>query len=84
MKKHRIAKEVKEQILNRIKNEGVTVAQAAKEHGVADGTIYSWIATKTDGGPTLSEVLRLKKENKQLFELVGKITLRMSEAQKKN
>lgn len=84
MKKYRIAPEVKEQILNRIKNEGVSVVQAAKDHGVAENTIYGWIAKKVDGQPTLSEVIRLKKENRQLLELVGEITLKLSETQKKN
>jgi len=32
--KKRIAPEIKEQIINRIKNDGVTVAQAAKDHGI--------------------------------------------------
>ena len=39
MKKHRIAPEIKEQIINRIKNEGVSVSQAAGEHGVSEKTI---------------------------------------------
>ena len=51
MKKHRVSKEVKEQIINRIKNDGVTVAQAAQEHGIADGTIYSWIAKRRMASP---------------------------------
>ena len=84
MKKHRIAPEVKEQIINRIKHEGVSVAQAAKEHGVSENTIYGWIAKKVDGQPSISEVLRLKKENKQLLELVGEMTLKLSETQKKS
>ena len=41
MKGHRIANELKEQILDRIKNEGVTVMQAAKDHGIAEKTIYA-------------------------------------------
>ena len=36
MKRHKIAPELKEQIINRIKNEGVSVVQAAKDHGVAE------------------------------------------------
>jgi transposase-like protein len=36
-----IAKDVKDQILNRIKNEGVSVIQAAKDHGISEGTIYT-------------------------------------------
>ena len=83
MKKHRIAPEVKEQIINRIKNDGITVVEAAKEHGVAEGTIYAWIAKKTEGNPSLSEIIKLKKENAQLFQLIGEITLKLSETQKK-
>lgn len=83
MKKHRIAPDVKEQIINRIKNDGVSVAQAAKEHGISDQTIYGWIAKKVEGQPTFSELIRLKKENAQLLQLVGEITLKLSESQKK-
>lgn len=83
MKQHRIAPEIKEQIIARIKNDGVTVVQAAKEHGVAEGTIYAWIAKKTEGQPTLSEIIKLKRENEQLLMLVGEITLKLSESQKK-
>lgn len=82
MKKHRIAPEVKEQIINRIKNDGVTVTQAAQEHGVAEGTIYSWIAKKVDG-VSQSDIIKLKRENAQLLQLVGEITLKLSETQKK-
>lgn len=84
MKKHRIAPEVKEQIINRIKNDGVSVADAAKDHGISDQTIYGWIAKKVEGQPTLSELLKLKRENAQLLTLVGEMTLKLSETQKKN
>lgn len=83
MKKHRIAPEVKEQSINRIKNDGISVAQAAKEHGISDVTIYSWISKKVEGQPTLCEIIRLRKENEQLLKLVGEITLKLSESQKK-
>ena len=47
MKRQKIAPEVKEQIINRIKNDGVTVVQAAKITAYAEGTIYAWIAKKS-------------------------------------
>lgn len=84
MKRHKIAPDLKEQIINRIKNDGITVVQAAKDHGVAEGTIYTWLAKKVDGNPSLSEIVKLKKENAQLFQLIGEITLKLSETQKKN
>jgi transposase-like protein len=83
MKKHRIAPEVKEQIINRIKNEGVSVAQASKDHGVSDGTIYAWIGAKAQGTPSVLEVAKLRRENEELLKLVGLMTLKLSESQKK-
>jgi transposase-like protein len=83
MKGIRISNEVKDQIINRIKNDGVTVVEAAKEHGVAEGTIYTWIAKRVEGNPTLSENIKLKREVDMLYKLVGEITLKLSETQKK-
>ena len=83
MKKHRIAPEVKEQIINRIKNDGVSVAHAAEEHGVSEKTIYGWIGAKAEGGPSVLEVAKLRRENEELLKLVGLMTLKLSETQKK-
>lgn len=81
-KYNRVAPDVKEQIINRIKNDGVTVADAAKEHGIAEKTIYGWISKKVDG-VSQSDVIKLKRENDQLKILLGEITLKLSETQKK-
>jgi transposase-like protein len=83
MKKQTVAPEIKDQIINRIKNEGVSVGQAAKDHGIPETTIYTWIARKVEGFPTLAENLKLRKENDQLKILLGEITLKLSETQKK-
>ena len=83
MKKYRISQEVKEQIINRIKNEGLTVAQAAKEHGVHETTVYGWLGGKAKGTPSMLEYIKLKRENDELLRLVGLITLKLSETQKK-
>ncbi|MBU0975986.1 helix-turn-helix domain-containing protein [Patescibacteria group bacterium] len=83
MKKHKIAKEVKDQIIDRIKNQGISVSQAAKEHGISTNTIYTWLSRKTEGSPGLLEIAKLRKENHALKELIGEITLQMSRSQKK-
>jgi transposase-like protein len=59
------------------------VVQAAKDHGISEGTIYTWLSRKAEGQPTLSEIVRLKRENAQLLQLVGEMTLKLSETQKK-
>ena len=82
-KNHRIAPEVKEQILRRIKDEGVPVSQAAKEHGVSEATIYGWLGRGVKGTPSIGELVRLKCQNEERLALVGELTLGMSRAQKK-
>ncbi len=82
-KKQIIAKEIKDQIIDRIKNQGVSVSQAAQEHGISTNTIYTWLSKKTEGGPGVLEVAKLKKENKELRELVGELTFQLSKSQKK-
>jgi transposase-like protein len=83
-KGHRIAPDVKQQILARIKNEGVSVSQAAKDHGVHDSTIYGWLGASATSTPSLKEYLDLKKENEQLLNIVGKLTLDKLLTQKKS
>ncbi len=82
-KGYRTSKEVKEQIINRIKNDGVSVQQVAEEHGVKPNTIYSWLGAKAKGTVSILEYNKLKKENAALKQLIGDITLKLSEEQKK-
>lgn len=70
-----IPKEIKEQILNRIKNEGVTVIQAANDAGLSPKTIYNWLRTKTLANVSILEVARLRRENRLLLEMLGKWSL---------
>lgn len=83
-KGYRVAQEVKEQIVKRIKEEGVAVSQAAKDHGVHESTIYGWLGQGAEGAPSWADLAKLKRENKALLELVGEITLKLSESQKKS
>ena len=79
----KISQEIKEEIINRIKNDGVSVAQAAKDHGIATGTIYHWLGNKAKGSVSLLAHNKLKKENQQLKEIIGELTIRMSMEAKK-
>lgn len=83
-KRQRISPEVKEQIIRRIKDDGVSVADAAKEHGLHEATIYKWFRGEVSAQPTLRELTKLTKENKMLMELVGELTVKLSCAQKKS
>jgi len=83
-KAHRIAQDVKAEIIRRIKEEGVPVSQAAKEHGIHETTIYGWLGSKAQSAPSWADVSRLQRQNKELLELVGELTLRLSATQKKS
>lgn len=83
-KNYKIAPEIKADILRRIKDEGVTVAQAAEQHGISEKTVYGWLSKGAQGAPTWSQLNRAKRENQQLLQLVGELTAKLSTAQKKS
>lgn len=70
-------KEVKEQILSRIKNDGVTASQAAREAGISVKTVYNWLKGGVEKDSTVWENNRLKKEIEGLYLLIGKLTAQL-------
>ena len=83
-KTHKIPAEVKADILRRVKEEGVSVSKAAQDHGLSPRTIYGWLGKGATGAPSWNEFSRLQKQNRELFEVVGELTVKLSTAQKKN
>ena len=79
-----MAKEVKAEIVRRVKEEGISVAQAAKDAGIHETTIYGWLGSGATSAPSWGEFSRLQKQNKELFEVIGELTIKLSQAQKKN
>jgi hypothetical protein len=51
---------------------------------VSEATIYKWLTKGVSGNPSWAEFARVKKENKGLLELVGSLTIKLSQAQKKD
>jgi transposase-like protein len=82
--KYKVSPEVKQQILKRIKEEGISVTQAAEEHGLSTQTIYGWIAKGVTAPPSVIEVSRLKREVQTLHEIIGRLTVKLSLAEKKD
>jgi transposase len=82
-KGYRIAKEIKDEILVKIKNEGQSVADAATNYGIHTGTIYNWLGTNAKGVVSVLEHNKLKKENEQLKQIIGDLTIKMSVEAKK-
>lgn len=83
-KYHRVPPDVKADILRRVKEEGIAVSQAAKDAGISEAAIYTWLGTGAAGTPSWADFSRLQKQNRELFEVVGELTVKLSQAQKKS
>jgi transposase-like protein len=79
----RVPAELKEQILHRIRTEGISVSQASREHTVSTPTIYSWLSASAELPLSTLQINKLKRENEELKKLLGQAML-MSERSKKN
>lgn len=73
-----IRPEVKDQILIRLKNEGIPVSQLASDHGISPRTIYSWLEHGASSHPNLLELSKLKKRNRVLSELLGQVVTELA------
>lgn len=80
---HFIPKEIKEQILKRIKEEGITVSQAAADAGISTKTIYNWMRNNSVKDTSILEISRLKRENRELAEIIGRLTHDLTKPKKK-
>lgn len=81
MAKH-INPSIKEQALSDVKN-GLPVKEVAAKHGVTETSIYTWLRAQADNtGTSALELARLRKENQELKELIGLLTLEKKRAEK--
>jgi transposase len=76
-----VKKDVKDEILDKIKNQGLDVASASEQYKVHYKTIYGWLKNGIVDANTL-EVNRLRKENKQLYLIIGEITAELKTQKK--
>ncbi len=71
-----ISKDIREQVLARVKEGKEKVSTIAEQHGISDRTIYAWLSKGVDGGNRdWLENNRLRKENLQLKQMVGELML---------
>ena len=68
------SKEFKEEVLNKIKAEGITAVEAATRYGIDVNNIYRWVSSGINGSKgNLFEINRLKRENRELKQIIGEL-----------
>jgi len=75
----------KNEIIRKIREDNVSVSDASIDSGVSTKTIYSWMRAGVSNGSQnlVLEIRKLKKENEQLYAMLGKL-LHSCSAQKVN
>jgi transposase-like protein len=80
-KTSKVPKEIKEEILKSIKEEGLEVKDAAKQYGIHHKTIYGWLSGNISQMSAL-EANRLKRDNQLLTTIIGKLNIALSKQKK--
>lgn len=79
---NKVSKDLRNQILERVKTSGKSIAEISEEHGIGKTTIYEWLRASTGETPS-RDLIKLEKENKELKQIIGELTVQMGRQQKK-
>lgn len=79
-----ISPETKQAIIKAVRDDGITVTHASREYNVSTKTIYRWLreGVKDDQQSLILENNRLKKENEQLYAMLGRATAMLQRPKK--
>jgi len=78
-----ISNDLKQQILDRVREGKSPVVEIAKQHGVNVNTVYNWISKSVHGtGNDILATSKLKRENQYLKQLLGQLMLDVERGKK--
>jgi transposase-like protein len=78
-----ISKDIKDQVLARVREGKETVVEIARQHGLKVNTVYGWLSRSAAGwGSPILQTARLKRENAFLKQLLGQLMLDMERGKK--
>jgi len=69
-----VPQQIKDEVLAKVK-EGQKVADLAKQYGISDKTVYTWLAKSVTPEVSLVEYNKLKRENEELKRIIGIMAL---------
>lgn len=77
-----IKKEIRQEILYKIKTTGLSVSKASEQYGVSTKAIYSWLSKDGECAPSLDLLRKLTKRNQELLTIVGILTYELEKIKK--
>ena len=77
--------EIKAAILARVRAGKESLSELAAEYRVGRSTIGGWLEREVKEAPatTLTELVQLRKENAELYQMIGRVTLEMDRVKKR-
>lgn len=71
--------DIRAEVLDNVRNNGMSVSEAATKYGVTSRTIYGWLKKEVVGSDKnlILENNRLKKEIEQLYNMLGRATVEL-------
>jgi transposase-like protein len=80
--KKKVPLDLKNQILERVKTSGKSIKEIADEHGITATCIYTWLKGGVTGASS-RDMIKLEKENRELKQIIGELTVQLGVGQKK-
>lgn len=79
-----VPQDKRNEIIAKIRDEGMTVTGAARQYNIGPKAIYSWMRDGVASSSTslILENNRLKKENEQLYNMLGRATVELKKVKK--
>ena len=70
------------EIVRKVRDQGLSVSEASAQYQVSAKSIYTWLREGVVGGNRnlILELNRLRKENEQLYKLLGRATAEMQKS----
>ena len=79
-----VPQDKREEIISKIRDKGMTVTEAARQYNIGPKAIYSWMRDGVANSSTslILENNPLKKENEQLYNMLGRATVELKKVKK--
>ena len=79
---NKVSLDLRNQILERVKTSSKSIAEISHDNGIGKTTIYEWLRESTGETPSRN-LIKLEKENKELKQIIGELTVQMGRQQKR-